>query len=352
MQCHQGQLQTLAVRRAFTLVEMLIVGAIIVILVTMTLIATKMAINSAKETKTRATIQKLDVAVRQIFEKYEDKFRIIKKRIAQDYADPQFDETDRQRIVAHLIRDFMRMEMPQNWAEVFDSTDTNAPNMPKATLGPIPNVSDPQKPGSAAGVKVEESAVLQYYYVEYEQYVGRGGNPDTGPSRAALLFLMIQNLNPEALEAFHGSEVATGDDGFSIFVDAWGNPIQFLRWAPAFHGSDIQPNVLAQTNILTDVDWLNGYKNGDPLLQDAMASARAMYPDPTDERDGAVGWFMFPLIYSAGLDGKYGLNDENPDSPEVGVDGILDPFAFPYGMPLGGGGHFDNIHNHQRYKAH
>jgi hypothetical protein len=148
-------------------------------------------------------------------------------------------------------------------------------------------------------------------------------------------------LNPEALEAFHGSEVITGDDGLSVFADAWGNPIQFLRTAPAFHGSDVQPNVPALA--------------GQPL-HNAMVQARAMYPDPTDEREDAVGWFLYPLIYSAGLDGKYGLIDENEDnngnpvSPTVGVDGILDPFAFPLGMPFGG--HFDNIHNHQRYKAH
>ena len=346
MQCHQGQLQFFASqrasRRAFTLVEMLVVGAIIVILVTLTLVAARMAVNSAKETKTRATIQKIDTALRQIFESHEDKFRIIINQIDTDF--PHYDEAERQRIAAHFIRDWMRMELPQSWAEVYDSTD---PNQEK--LGPIPVTIN------GMDYCVEESPLLDYYWQAYK-------NANGTPSRAALLFLIIQNLNPEALSAFHGSEVVTGDDGLSVFADAWGRPIQFLRWAPAFHGSDIQPSVLALAGYTpgtnrenNEKQWTDRYPAGQPL-QDAMAKARALYPDPMDERAGAIGWFMYPLIYSAGLDGKYGLSDEvedanrDPVSPQVGVDGILDPFAFPLGMPYGG--HFDNIHNHQRYKTH
>ena len=351
---HQRQIRVTAkYRRALTLVELLVVGAIIVILVTLTLVGTRVAANSAKETKTRGTIQKLDVAIQQIFESYGDKYQIIKNRVDNICRDVE--EADRQRVAAHLIRDWMRMEMPQSWAEVFDSTDNNAPNVPKAKLGPIPT-PDPRD-NTKNIIDVAESDVLECYYAEYVKYVEeRGGDPATGPSRAALLFLMIQNLNPEALEAFHGSEVAAGDDGLSVFVDAWGKPIQFLRWAPAFHGSDVQPNVLTRvpyTDMQPDpVDWWQtNYLDEHSILREAMAKARAQYPDPADERENAIGWFLYPLIYSAGLDGKYGLIDENLDSPQVGTDEkILDPFAFPYGMPLGG--HFDNIHNHQRYRSY
>jgi len=360
MKRQQGQLQTSAHQRAnqlahqranqranqraFTLVEMLVVGVIIVILITLTLVAARMAANLAKETKTRGTIQKLDVAMQQIFEMNEDQFRIIKNRIDKDF--PLLDLAERQRIAAHGIRDWMRMEMPQSWAEVYDSTD------PTQKLEPLEITLD------SGTYSVAESPLLDYYWQEYDRVRQSGKTP----SRAALLFLIIQNLNPEALEAFHGSEVITGDDGLSVFADAWGNPIQFLRTAPAFHGSDVQPNVLALAGYVPGTDkenngkqWTDRYPAGQPL-RNAMAQARAMYPDPTDERGGAVGWFLYPLIYSAGLDGKYGLIDENEDingnpvSPTVGVDGILDPFAFPLGMPFGG--HFDNIHNHQRYKVH
>ena len=154
-------------------------------------------------------------------------------------------------------------------------------------------------------------------------------------------------MDPEALEAFHGSEVADTDgDGLLEFVDAWGRPIQFLRWAPAFNDSDIQQNVLNETAHETNRAW---WLERDEDLLSAMEKATSDHPDPTDERPDRIGWFLYPLIYSAGADGVYGLDDEG--TVVVGDDGILDPFMFPYGMPLGqGSGHFDNIHNHQKHR--
>jgi hypothetical protein len=136
---------------------------------------------------------------------------------------------------------------------------------------------------------------------------------------AALLFLIIQNLNPEALEAFHGSEVARDTNGMLIFVDAWGNPIRFLRWVPG----------------LTDSDLM-----------------RRDIPDPTDERAGATGWLLYPLIYSAGPDGIPGIIEGRAIIGTEGINtGILDPFGVPNGAPDGSNRHFDNIHNHQRYRS-
>jgi len=342
-------------QRAFTLVELLIVGAIIVILVALTLAAAKMSANSAKEAKTRATIQKIDTAIQQIFEGYEEKFRAIQDKVDKEYK--TLPEEERQKIVAHFIRDLMRMEMPQSWAEVENSDN------PGNLLGPIPITLNGHTytypPGDP---QPEPSPLLEYYWQEYTRTHKAGKTP----GRAALLFLIIQNLNPEALEAFHGSEVAdTDDDGLLEFVDAWGNPIQFLRWAPAFPGSDMQPDVLAllcdpKYNPKTDDDdwWIDGT---DQRLLDAMAEAKANYPDPIDERENVIGWFLYPLIYSAGPDGKYGIYPtdpngkdvtiESPESPKVNPGEIFDPFASPYGMPYGSD-HFDNIHNHQRYRSY
>ena len=351
MSNNHGQLQFSAVRQAFTLVELLVVGVIIVMLMTLTLFVMNMVTASTKEAKTRATVQKLDAAMQQIFEAYEDRFIVIKNRVAQEFPSPTFTDTDRQKIAAHFIRDTMRMEMPQSWAEVYDSTDSNKP---------------PLEPIKIAGTSfaVEESPLLSYYWQAYQV-------AEKPPGRAALLFLIIQNLNPEALETFHGNEVADTDgDGLLEFVDAWGNPIQFLRWAPAFPGSDVQPDVLKMAEYAPKVDrgtnkvwWDN---RNQPPLSDAMMQASAACPDLLDERvnnvHGVVGWFLYPLIYSAGPDGRYDIIDEQTDgnnepvSPIVGTEDILDPYAFPYGMPGDADGnrvlnHFDNIHNHRWYRS-
>ena len=47
---------------------------------------------------------------------------------------------------------------------------------------------------------------------------------------------------PEAKTMFSGSEIADVDgDGWKMFIDGWGNPIGFLRWAPgADRDSDLR----------------------------------------------------------------------------------------------------------------
>jgi type II secretory pathway pseudopilin PulG len=315
-------------RQAFTLVELLVVGVIIVILASLTLFAMSMVAHSTRETKTRATILKLDTAMRQIFESYEDQFNAIKNRIANDY--PHLDKETQQKLAAHYIRDLMRMEMPQNWVEVYEE--------------PLEIEIDNKK------YKIEKSPLLDYY----QSTTATAKNPGS----AALLFLIIHNLNPEALEAFHDSEVTDTDgDGLLEFVDAWGRPIQFLRWAPAFPGSDIQQNVLAMSGVknISQTDW----QTPTGKLLEAMETATRNHPDPQDERLfpleeplTTIGWFLYPLIYSAGPDGKYGIDDGNNRPPTPGKkEGILDPFEFPFGMPNNGTSHLDNIHNHLWYRS-
>jgi len=311
-----------APRQAFTLVELLVVSAVIGILAVLTLIVMGMVTASTKNAKTRTTIQKIDTAMQQIWTLYESEFAVIKAKIADEQ--PELSEAERQKLAAHFIRDLLRMEMPQNQMEVQEL---------------------PVSASVGENHSLEQSPLLEYY----QQY-DRATN-------AALLFLIIQNLNPEALEAFHGSEVAPNEDGMLMFVDAWGNPIQFLRWAPAFPGSDVQFDVLKEAGDFprtadrqARVDWWDN--RGQPLL-DAMKLATERHSDPMDERVGidseVVGWFLYPLIYSAGPDGNFGIigGDDMNRLPAV-RDGILDPFVWPFGMPTGTG-HFDNIHNHRWY---
>ena len=297
MKSNQGLLQISAHRRALTLVELLVVCVIVVILAGLTLFAVGSVAHSAKVSKTRSTIQKLDTALRQIIEAYEDKFIDIKSKITEEFpklpSETEAEARERQAaIAAHYIRDIMRMEMPQNAAEY---------------------LSDPLEIEFKGTLyrAVEESPLLNYYR---KSNFSQTKNPS-----AALLFLIIQNMSPETLEAFHGSEVTDTDgDGLLEFVDAWGNPIRFLRWAPAFSDSYIQKEEFR-------------------------------FPDPADERVSAAGWFLYPLIYSAGADGKYGIEDA-PQPLKIGEDGVLNPYSSSLGKPLNSS-HFDNIHNHQWYRS-
>ena len=309
MRRNHEQLRTLTVRRAMTLVELLIVGAVIAILAALTLTAVSMVATTAKITKTRATIQKIDVAMQQIFEEYEERFLLLKNNknvLTPQPTDEEWQQlTDEEqlRIAVHCLRDIMRMEMPQCWAEV--SADPT-----KITL-------------NGKDYVLKHPSPLLEYYLQHGT-----------ASSAELLFLIIQNLNPEALEAFHGSEIADTDgNGLLEFVDAWGKPIRFLRWAPAFTDSDLQPNV----QPWGDAEAAQKAKEQQPFL---LGLGEGGHDD--------FGWFLYPLIYSAGPDGEYGI-DEGDDV--WNTDKEIDPCARPAGIPDGTGKHFDNIHNHRWFRS-
>jgi len=356
--------------KAFTLVELLTMIVIISMLAAISLVALSSAYTEAKIAKTRGTIAKLDAAIQQIFEEYEDRFETMSLSSTQVTAVFGASATDEQKALLklHFIRDTMRMEMPQNWAEVFDSASASST---KDKLGPLPFT------GTGSTAAAAEPAVLSYYYDLYKKFVNKGGNAEKGPNPAALLYLIIANLNPEALENFHGSEIAADpdDDNLLMFVDAWGRPIQFLRWAPGFMGSDRQPDVLTKTGLTDWKDVRNTEWNGGPNAVSSTTLAAAVPPslrhefnracsnegDPFDTEQYQNGWFLYPLIYSPGPDGIYNIysdKDANaPTSPTgtvITIGGstvtMLDPFVDPWGIPDPNGtsgGHLDNIHNHR-----
>lgn len=388
-------------RRAFTLVELLTVVIIIGIMATISVSVLTGAMQSARESKTRATIKRIDTAILEIFESYEERYNeIAAMNFDDDKVRDAFDlaaavpvtDGHRAAIRLHMIRDLMRMEMPCSWAEVFDSTNGGTP---KAKQGSIPFKAHDD---SVTVFAIPEPAVLGYYYRAYTDYIQRlvdaGADADTrtkavqnGPGRAALLYLVVANLNPEALEFFQASEIADTDgDGLLEFVDAWGRPIQFLRWAPAFPDSEVQSDVLTGSGhtVGTGDDpedvWKGGPASVTQTNWDAIDLGDTAQPaslprefkrafernsDPFDRYGVQRAWFLYPVIYSAGPDGIYDIASEEADatsktpvSPKVSnVDGLshgmLDPFAYPIGYPIDSDGngvlnHYDNITNHQR----
>ena len=140
-------------------------------------------------------------------------------------------------------------------------------------------------------------------------------------------------MNPEALESFHSSEIGDFDkNGLLEFHDAWGTPIRFFRWGPAFADSDKQAF------------------DGNP-------------DDPFDTREVPEGWFLYPLIVSAGPDKIFDINarSASPIPSSVTFPNIYNPFTHDVdvgrptdlenkndGSPSNGvWNHFDNIHNHR-----
>ena len=271
-------------RSGFTLIELLTVIAIIGMLGAISITTVRGAIQSAKETQTRTTVAKIDSAVTGIYEKYQ--YRRL------DVPGADFKTRALNRVDA--IRELLRCDMPCTYEDVNTAAVFNQ-------SGSLPN-----------------TPLQDVYQREILMAMNRTGvsDPDAFVNlNAELLYLVVTNADPEARSMFSDREVAdTDNNGLMEFIDGWGRPIRWMRWAPGLLYSDRQP-VCYVDYAEVDPEDADPF---DPLNVIWNANADGVL-DPDVK---SPGWFLVPYVYSAGPDGEYGLV-----TPEV-FPNINDPFTY------------------------
>lgn len=346
--------------QGFTLAELLVVIVIIAILSAFSFAMVAAVQNTSRVQATQVRINALDQALSELYEKYQYRRIDVPERHPITNALLNLTSTQKAQVRLHFLHDTMRMDMPTNWEEAIEG-----PTQEQITGNEIFT----KLPGL---VKIYRDAFQRAggaYTTPNPDYPNGPNDPDpkdtakitTSPLpsdpniSAKLLYLILMNGNPKLRGAFSDNWVREDTDGLKYFVDSWGNPIRFLRWAPALSGSNRQPDLwkwtgsrpvsggLPDINATTFVAELspNNLPTKFPSLYDGII---AEYPDPLDPamvRAGNSGWVLTPLIYSTGPDGEGGLFEVDASNPVV-----TDPFSVGLGAPDGTGGHFDNIHNH------
>ncbi len=257
--------------RGFTLVELLVVMVILSILSAMVLMALSNTQNAARDARTRGIITKLDALLMQKWETYQT------RRVPLKPTGTSRTNIARQRVDA--LRDLMRLELPDQHADI----------------------------SSAPSVVSSRPAVSSAYLKRYNNASGKTTNFE---GAECLYLIVAHGLNdPEALSQFSEAEIGDFDgDGLPEFLDGWGQPISFMRWAPSFI-SPIQNN-----------DATNHHDPFDPMRQYANAYA------------------LYPLVFSGGPDKILGLQ-KNRSS-------LNDPYSGNVGQSLGDDS-LDNINNHE-----
>jgi len=279
---------------AFTLVELLVVLAIVALLSALMLSGLASALRSQKREATKRFISRLSDAVMEAYEDAEDE--ALRFGNLQD------------------IRRHLRSVFPDSWAEVLTETAANTP------LGRA-----------------------------YGRFRDTGTPPSSTYQGAECLYMIITQSGrfPELLSTLRANQVGDKDgDGKPEFLDAWGNPIAFLRWAPGF----VAPGVSTLTIQVADpVD------SHDPF--DRWYRPPPMSPLPGSDD---TAYALFPLIYSPGPDeaGNAGGSGYGLLRMEAGwSDGDLNTLcglkSFPNGLvglvgapdPNNPDAHRDNITN-------
>jgi prepilin-type N-terminal cleavage/methylation domain-containing protein len=390
----------LASERGFTLIELLITVSIIAIMASMLLFALYSAQESAKASKTRALITKLDAIIKAKWEAYQTR----RVPIVIPPLSPTFGPLDAAKARLDGLRDLMRMELPDRYTDIAEIDNSGA----------VPVIKRPY--GLAMPIAgVPPSSVLQGYFRRVTAAnLADPNKPSLKFQGAECLYLIVMAALQEegdSREVFKADNVGDVDaDDMPEFLDGWGHPIQFLRWAPGF-GSEanimargsvdpasespdlvtltVSPSSAARFSILAGhyvggvmADWDNsrdapapnsaaritGYTynpstnvatfsfaslpgGGLPFGGNYPTNAVVLAPDPFDPLgvypilpNPTPTYAIYPLIYSAGGDGCYCVRSETHEGfPPLGISSDPDyPLKYrnagmnPFYLPLCG----------------
>lgn len=335
-------------RLAFTMIEILVVLAIIGVLITILGATATVTIRKARESATTALLKKIDDLLDERLKGFE---RATKSRDFERIVQQQAKALEtsgifgvRKSVIAAIARkDYFRQQFPQRWEDLADGEDRNWNGIAdpgESAFGPstnsVPDVLErvpgavlaklqsqglaiPTNPVSATAARHEtESAELLYYMLTKMEALGV---PPVGESE------------------FSTSEVKDTDgDGLLEFVDGWGQPLRFYRWPTRLlkpngvFGLDGQPGVAGTDddgNGLVDDAWEIGWSGSDdyralnPIniaIPAATSDPNTPYHLPRRDLAGLLidGVPPKPATYASGgsqLRYRYDTVDEDPDDP-------------------------------------
>ncbi len=353
-------------RRGFTLVELLVTMTIIAIMGAAMAYVMAGAQESAQVAKTRSLIARLHALVMQKYESY--RYRRLPVAIPAKVLSNGSPIPTPPRAIARarcdVIRQLMRMEMPDRWTDITD------PPVPIYLYDPATGqqFKDANGSGQPATVQMVRPACSQAYLAFYKTVSGSTNFQQHGAEYqgAKCLYLLVTMGLDDAdvMENFSGGDIADFDKtGCKVFLDAWGNPIRFLRWAPGFV-SYLQPAKPGTNGLPANAPDQRMPDQTDPT---------GIYGVPQNQTTASAGkpdtFALYPLIYSAGPDTYYDIVSDMNNGNKVFQYSTTNPPNNPYASvtdttnftdgPIGwsavfpasdrGGrapGVFDNIHNH------
>jgi hypothetical protein len=356
----------------------MVVMAIMAILAAAMAIAVSGAQESAQIAKTRSLIARLNALVMQKYESYAT--RRLPVTIPSEVIDPsgslvQMPSAVSRKVRCDVLRQMMRMEMPDRWRDIID--DAVPIKMEDVTSPTRPAYTDPTT--NSQTIQMQRSASSQAYLASHNSvqntpaFIKLGANYQGAKCLYLLVTMGLEE--PSVLENFSEGDIADFDhSGCKVFIDAWGNPINFLRWAPGLV-SPLQPptptSAATKDQRMPDQTDPTGVY-GTPRFDSSAVNGIPRTEPPAPAVTNWDTFALYPLVYSAGPDGHYDIvpdmtnasgsvlqysRTSPPNNPFASID-QLTTNKFPDG-PIGAPaifpktdrgsralGSFDNIHSH------
>jgi type II secretory pathway pseudopilin PulG len=343
-------------RRAVTLIELLIVMLIITILAGLILGVAAVAGETARQLQSEHTVLRLHKLLMEHYDTYKTR-RVKVRQEVLDGIEGQKSWSParkRQAVAAarlYALRELMLMEIPDRWSDVTLSANPMPLN---------PFFVDVSSSSAAPYTNAYRTPLSSIYLRRFRQQ-----QPSPANESAECLYLIVTLAcgDGEARSQFGEDSIGDTDaDGAQEFLDGWGRPIHFLRWAP---GYDSQVQINANT-----LRTAPGNDPPVPANNQVWASAAAGDHDPFDlYRVDPPAFRLVPLIFSAGGDETIGIYTADSYVVRAGLkaqrlEDVPDPDNWPIILPwapindpddgsrmflgtvIPDSGATDNIHNH------
>lgn len=328
-------------RPSFTLVELLVSIAIIGVMAGMVLYTLAGAQQDALRNKTKVTLEKINAVILERWEGY--RYRSVKLPVPPEALQSRWSTAlGKQhrwispRQVATMrslfLKDMIRMEMPDSyWDLAYTPTDLNLQ---------LTRDDGTQFMSNFKGPPSREYNILRNYFgmrsvleidLAATQLPASKPSPSWSDSYASAecLYAIVAHSTTgggSALESFGPSEIGDVDgDGFPEFIDAWGEPISWIRW-PAGYASELNLGYMA-----TSPDAF------DPLRTAAQWNDTTLTQKP---------WTVVPLIVSAGPDRQFGIDPNDNHFATSRNIFIPSTDAPTVGRILNSAQAYDNVSNH------
>jgi prepilin-type N-terminal cleavage/methylation domain-containing protein len=362
-------------RSAFTLLELLIVIAIIALLMGISFSVMFGLVSQAEEEATIATVRKVDALLQQKIEAFDRTFKGNKKTSAVNGISVLLASQnifgvrdDVKEILAKKA--LFRFEFPQRIDErrLFGDPDTVVTGLPDTIFRAVAAPNARQQLVNEGNATPSDTDIQN-------RVISNWANHRSETESAALLHFALLASDSYGVGAVDGDrftdkEVADTDgDGLPEFIDAWGNPLRFYRWptrliditAPSpfvpvlgnpADSTDTR-QIVGQERELANLLFKglsppplplpNGVLPRDLLLTDPDDAVGRLYSE-LERLDGNDGRPLFateyneskyhtpetyhtPLIVSAGSDGVLGLREPNDTDFSNGIFGNLAQLA-------------------------